>query len=625
VADVSNSEVAHLAEDGAELWRDSSLTGPLSVNPTDGSCWVLDTLSYEVIHLAADGTQLWRAAMSDKPESVSVNSTDGSCWVVGGTEVVHLAENGSELWRGGGFDFEWFGDVSVNPANGSCWLIHVRGQDGSYGLELVHLSEAGAELWSREADFGLPGSLSASPLDGSCWVPGREALVNIAEDGSELLRVTTDGVSSISVNSTDGSLWVAEWSLDGEEWTAQVVHLAADGTELWRGNDPSKPWSVSVNPADGSCWVAARDFQAGLAEVVHLAENGTVLSRFASVDYPSSVSVNPVDGSCWVAASSDVVHLAEDGTELWRGGGFSYPLDLAVDPTDGSCWVADSDNTEIVHLAEDGTEVWRGGSLDYPQSVSVNPVDGSCWLAEGRHVVHVAEDGTELWRGSFAGAGGISVNPMDGSCWVAVGNNGQVVRLEVVGYEGPRFPDIMPYHWAFDEVEACVTAGIVAGYLDGLYHPERSVTRGQMAVFVARGLAGGDEGVPDFTGTPTFPDVDAEHWALDYVEYVVSQNVVGGYEDGTYHPEYQVTRGQMSVYVARSMVAPTTSVLADYVPADPRNFPDVLADHWAYTYVEYCVEHGVVGGYLDGTYRPTVVVTRDQMAVYVARAFGLPS
>jgi hypothetical protein len=72
--------------------------------------------------------------------------------------------------------------------------------------------------------------------------------------------------------------------------------------------------------------------------------------------------------------------------------------------------------------------------------------------------------------------------------------------------------------------------------------------------------------------------------------------------------------------------------LADYVPADPRNFPDVLdtgygedgtEPHWAYRYVEYCVENGVVQGYDDGLYHPERDVTRDQMAVYTGRAFGL--
>ncbi len=48
------------------------------------------------------------------------------------------------------------------------------------------------------------------------------------------------------------------------------------------------------------------------------------------------------------------------------------------------------------------------------------------------------------------------------------------------------------------------------------------------------------------------------------------------------------------------------------------------ADHWAYKYVEYVREQGVVQGYDDGTYRPDALCTRDQMAVYAARAFGLP-
>ncbi len=80
----------------------------------------------------------------------------------------------------------------------------------------------------------------------------------------------------------------------------------------------------------------------------------------------------------------------------------------------------------------------------------------------------------------------------------------------------------------------------------------------------------------------------------------------------------------MAVYIARALVAPSgEAALADYVPADPRNFPDVPEDFWAYLHIEYCVEHGIAQGYDDGHYHPESVVTRDQMAVYIARAFGL--
>jgi hypothetical protein len=147
-----------------------------------------------------------------------------------------------------------------------------------------------------------------------------------------------------------------------------------------------------------------------------------------------------------------------------------------------------------------------------------------------------------------------------------------------------------------------------------------------MAVYISRALAGGDDNVPEVSDTRTFPDVGETHWALKYVEYAFEQGVVGGYEDGTYHPEYEVTRDQMAVYVARALVAPSGEAgLADYVPADPRDFPDVPDNSWAYKHIEYCVENGVVNGYNDGLYHPEYVVTRDQMAVYVARAFELPT
>jgi peroxiredoxin len=196
---------------------------------------------------------------------------------------------------------------------------------------------------------------------------------------------------------------------------------------------------------------------------------------------------------------------------------------------------------------------------------------------------------------------------------------------ELAGAPPGGFLDVSSDHWAYDEIMACDAAAIVSGYPDGTYHPELAVTRDQMAVYISRALAGGDDNVPEFTDVPTFPDVDGMHWALKYVEYAVSQNVVGGYLDGTYHPEYQVTRDQMAVYVARALVAPDgEDGLADYTPADPRNFPDVASTFWSYKHVEYCVEHGVVAGYLDGLYHPEIVVTRGQMAVYVQRAFELP-
>ncbi len=187
-----------------------------------------------------------------------------------------------------------------------------------------------------------------------------------------------------------------------------------------------------------------------------------------------------------------------------------------------------------------------------------------------------------------------------------------------------RFSDVSPSHWAFDYVEACADAGIVGGYPDGTYRPWQAVTRDQMAVYVSRSLLGGDENVPPGPSTATFSDVPTDYWAFKYVECAADNNIVGGYDDGTYRPAQAVTRDQMAVFIARAMADPTGDEgLAGYTPPASPTFSDVPDTHWAYLYVEYIAAEGVSSGYDDGTYRPSQAVTRDQMAVFVGRAFGL--
>ena len=145
-----------------------------------------------------------------------------------------------------------------------------------------------------------------------------------------------------------------------------------------------------------------------------------------------------------------------------------------------------------------------------------------------------------------------------------------------------------------------------------------------MAVYIARALAGGDAKVPIGPGTASFLDVLTTHWAFRYTEYAKSSHIVTGYPDGLYYPSDPVDRGQMAVFVGRAIVSPTGDEgLVGYSPPSTPSFPDVLSTHYAFRYIEYIRGAGVTGGYPDGKYHPEVVVTRDQMAVYVARAFAL--
>ena len=146
-----------------------------------------------------------------------------------------------------------------------------------------------------------------------------------------------------------------------------------------------------------------------------------------------------------------------------------------------------------------------------------------------------------------------------------------------------------------------------------------------MAVYIARALAGGQDQIPTPPAAePTFPDVPASHWAYAAVEYVVSEGIVQGYGDGSYQPDWDVTRGQMAVFMARAIADPTGEEgLNGYEPPAEPTFPDVPTSSWCYKHVEFLASHSVTSGYPDGIYRPTATVTRDQMAVYIARGFEL--
>ena len=185
-------------------------------------------------------------------------------------------------------------------------------------------------------------------------------------------------------------------------------------------------------------------------------------------------------------------------------------------------------------------------------------------------------------------------------------------------YQPESFPDVPADHWAYPDIMACWTAYVVQGYPDGLYRPELVVTRDQMAVFIARRIPQPSR-EPD---EPTFPDVPPDHWAYGSIEECAAESIVEGYPDGKYHPEWNVTRGQMAVFIARGLASPRGEEgLADYEPPDSPTVHDVPRDYWCFRHVEFLAEYYIVEGYPGGTYQPAWLVTRDQIAVYIARAF----
>jgi len=183
------------------------------------------------------------------------------------------------------------------------------------------------------------------------------------------------------------------------------------------------------------------------------------------------------------------------------------------------------------------------------------------------------------------------------------------------------FDDVPDTYWASAEINALKAANIVSGYSPTEFRPETIVNRDQMAVFIARALAkanglssGDNDGIPAGPASPSFSDVPTDFWAYKHIEYLKSQGVISGYADGKYHPEYQVDRAQMAVFISRA-------IWADLVDQVNPTFKDVAPDFWAYKDIETLSFLGIVSGYADENFRPDEKVTRAQMAVFISRAF----
>ena len=72
-------------------------------------------------------------------------------------------------------------------------------------------------------------------------------------------------------------------------------------------------------------------------------------------------------------------------------------------------------------------------------------------------------------------------------------------------------------------VEKLTYLGIIAGYPDGTYRPDRPVTRAEFAKIIVTALGIG-EAAQYAAGATRFPDVGAGHWASGYINVAVDLN-----------------------------------------------------------------------------------------------------
>ncbi|MEW4431314.1 S-layer homology domain-containing protein [Paenibacillus pabuli] len=145
-----------------------------------------------------------------------------------------------------------------------------------------------------------------------------------------------------------------------------------------------------------------------------------------------------------------------------------------------------------------------------------------------------------------------------------------------------NFADVTATHWANSEIAQAQSAGIMNGMSATQFVPEGSITRAQMATIAYRWMQQQSGSVSAVTeASASFTDVSTDSWAAEAIAYVQSAGLMTGYTDGTFKPDNQLTRAEavkvLNVLFKRTPAVSTGSQSFTDVPASHWAYADIEA------------------------------------------------
>ncbi|KAA9015491.1 S-layer homology domain-containing protein [Niallia endozanthoxylica] len=160
-----------------------------------------------------------------------------------------------------------------------------------------------------------------------------------------------------------------------------------------------------------------------------------------------------------------------------------------------------------------------------------------------------------------------------------------------------------------EAIKALVEKGIISGYEDNSFQPNKVITRAEGAIMIARAL-----GLLDGKDIPenNFSDVGENSKAYEAIVKLADLNIVSGFGNGIFAPEKEITRGQMAKYIANAYELE----LGDGKTA----FPDVAENAQLAKYVDAIADAGIAGGYENGHFGYNDALKRGDFAKMVYNA-----
>lgn len=111
-----------------------------------------------------------------------------------------------------------------------------------------------------------------------------------------------------------------------------------------------------------------------------------------------------------------------------------------------------------------------------------------------------------------------------------------------------NFEDVADTHSNYEAVETLETLGIIQGYEDGTYGPDKTLTRAECATMLTRAM------YPVYYGTSeAFSDVPVTHWARIYIDTAYRHGLMIGHGNGTFGPDEELTYTQFARVILNTL------------------------------------------------------------------------
>ena len=136
------------------------------------------------------------------------------------------------------------------------------------------------------------------------------------------------------------------------------------------------------------------------------------------------------------------------------------------------------------------------------------------------------------------------------------------------------FSDIQDGDWYANTVGYAVQVGIVSGYPDGSFKPNKPITRAEFASIASRfdALAQGNN--------IAFNDLAPSHWGYNAIRSAATKGWISGYPDNTFRPEKAISRAEVTSITNRMLNRYADLYWIDAHRGEVIRFGDVKRGDW---------------------------------------------